>query len=111
MKVLTDYQTLGDIVKVNRTNEKHMGLETGQAAGGDKDVVESFAQTLNTALKKVNEKQVQSDVLANQMIVAPNSVNVHDVMIAAQEAQMSLNFLKQVRDRVVKAYQEIINMR
>ncbi len=109
MKILNNYQALGDIVNLQKTHEKHMDI-TGETISSD-DISTSFGQMLNSALKKVNTKQVKSDELTNQMITNPNDVNVHEVMIAAQEAQMSLNFLKQIRDRVVRAYQDIINMR
>lgn len=108
MKILNNYQAMGDVVRLNRTHPKHF---SDQVAAEDKDVVQSFAVTLNNALKKVNEKQITSDELTQQMIINPNKVNVHTVMIAQQEALMSLNFLTQIRDKVIKAYQEIMSMR
>ncbi len=106
---MNNFQAMGDIVKLQKTNPKHLDTN-GEIVQSD-DISSSFGQMLNNALKKVNDKQVQSDELTNKMITNPNDVNVHEVMIAAQEAQMSLNFLKGIRDRVVRAYQDIVNMR
>jgi flagellar hook-basal body complex protein FliE len=45
------------------------------------------------------------------MIVEPESVSIHSVMIAAQKAELALSMAKAVSDRVVRAYTEITNMR
>lgn len=109
MKVLNSFQVIGDNVMLNKTNPKHMDNSGLVKESGD--IASSFGNVLNNALKKVNEAQLKSDDLTTRMITTPNEVNIHDVMIAAQEAQISLNFLKSIRDRVIRAYQEIINMR
>jgi len=40
---------------------------------------------------------------------APN-VNLHDVMLSLQKASLSFQTMVQVRNRLVTAYQEIMNM-
>jgi flagellar hook-basal body complex protein FliE len=49
--------------------------------------------------------------LYQKMVTDPNSVDVHDVTLAAAEASMSLNLAKTVVERAVQAYRDIINMR
>ncbi|MDD5067035.1 MAG: flagellar hook-basal body complex protein FliE [bacterium] len=111
MKVYNSFEVIGDNVSLNRTSPKHMDTSGAMAESQDQDVATSFGQLLNSALKKINTSQIRSDELTSKMITSPNEINIHEVMIAAQEAQMSLNFLKSVRDRVIRAYQDIINMR
>jgi flagellar hook-basal body complex protein FliE len=69
----------------------------------------SFANTLREAIDKVNDYQVQSDTLTNKLIQGEN-VELHDVMIAAQKANITLNATVEIRNKVIEAYQEIMRM-
>ena len=71
----------------------------------------SFEQTLLSAFDKVNEKQQTTDALAKQMIIDPESVDVHDVTIAMAEANLSLKMAQSVIDRVIKGWNEITTSR
>jgi flagellar hook-basal body complex protein FliE len=69
----------------------------------------SFANTLKEAIDKVNDYQVQSDTLTNKLIQGEN-VELHEVMIAAQKANITLNATVEIRNKVIEAYQEIMRM-
>lgn len=70
---------------------------------------QSFAETLKEAINSVNDYQVQSDTLTDKLIQGEN-VELHDVMIAAQKASITLNATVEVRNKVIEAYQEIMRM-
>lgn len=70
---------------------------------------QTFAQTLKEAINKVNDYQVQSDALTNKLINGEN-VELHDVMIAAQKASITLNAAVEIRNKVIEAYQEMMRM-
>lgn len=109
MKIFSNFQTIGNVVNLRKTHNKHFGIP-GSAEKKD-DIAPSFSKVLNSALKKVNGLQHNSDYLTQKMITSPNEVNIHEVMIAMQKAQFSLNFTKSIRDRVVRAYQDVMSMR
>lgn len=71
----------------------------------------SFEQTILAAFDKMNEKQQTTDTLAKQMIVDPESVDVHDVTIAMAEANLSLKIAQSVIDRVIKSWNDITTSR
>ncbi len=71
----------------------------------------SFEQTLLAAFDKMNEKQQTTDELAKQMIIDPESVDVHDVTIAMAEANLSLKIAQSVIDRVIKSWNDITTSR
>lgn len=71
----------------------------------------SFEQTLLAAFDKMNEKQQTTDTLAKQMIIDPESVDVHDVTIAMAEANLSLKMAQSIIDRVIKGWNEITTNR
>ena len=70
---------------------------------------QNFGEFLKNAINDVNNNQVQSDVLTQKLVLGED-VELHDVMIAAQKATISLNATMEVRNKVVEAYQEIIRM-
>ncbi|HHT01253.1 MAG TPA: flagellar hook-basal body complex protein FliE [Firmicutes bacterium] len=70
---------------------------------------ESFAQLLREQVHRLNALQQRADVMAQSYIV-DKSVNVHQVMLALEEASLSLQLAVQVRNKVVEAYQEIARM-
>jgi flagellar hook-basal body complex protein FliE len=71
----------------------------------------SFEQTLLKVFDSMNEKQQKTDAISQQLIVDPDSVNVHDVTIAMAEANLSLKIAQTVMDRVVKDWNEITTTR
>ncbi|HLR10748.1 MAG TPA: flagellar hook-basal body complex protein FliE [Sporosarcina sp.] len=70
---------------------------------------QQFKTFLKDAIQDVNASQMQSDQLTNQL-VAGEPVALHEVMVAAQKASITLNATMEVRNKVVEAYQEIIRM-
>jgi flagellar hook-basal body complex protein FliE len=63
------------------------------------------------AVGKTNDLQVEADNLRTKMIYEPESVDIHQVMIAGQKAEISLTFTKAVRDEAIKSYRELMNLR
>jgi len=103
-------QAYGDVVRLARTDPHHIagiGERAAPAAGPES----SFGQLLLGALGNVNDSQLKSIDLTQQMITNPDSVNVHDVTIALAEANLALSMTKAVVDRALSAYREIINVR
>jgi flagellar hook-basal body complex protein FliE len=72
---------------------------------------QSFSQLLLDSLDGVNEQQQTAETLSIQAVTDPDSVDVHDVTIAAAQASLSLSITKSIVDRVVQAYREIQNVR
>jgi len=70
---------------------------TGNATGT------SFLDTLKEKLDEVNVKQIDSDNLT-QKFVTGEETDVHNVMIAAEEAKLSLEMAVQIRNKLVDAY-------
>jgi flagellar hook-basal body complex protein FliE len=110
MGPLNQIQAYGDVVKLARTDPRHIagaGEQAAPAAGPES----SFGNLLLSALGNVNDSQLKSIDLTQQMITSPDSVNVHDVTIALAEANLALSMTKSIVDRALTAYREIINVR
>ena len=84
------------------------------AAGSEKPAAAApgadFGQLLKTAVDQVNTVQQTADQLSQEFIRGNQDVELHDVMISLQNANVSFQSMIQVRNRLVSAYQEIMNM-
>jgi flagellar hook-basal body complex protein FliE len=70
-----------------------------------------FRDLLINSLDNVSNLERNAEDLAVQATVNPDSVNAHDVTIAAAQASLALSLTKSVVDRVIQAYREIQNVR
>ena len=60
-------------------------------------------------VSKVNDIQVQSDK-AVQVLASGENKNLHEVMIAVEKSSISFQFMSQVRNKALEAYQEVMRM-
>jgi flagellar hook-basal body complex protein FliE len=116
MGLLNPAQAYGDIVRLARTDPRHLAgagasapaAQSPSAAGGPE---KAFGEMLLAALGNVNQSQLKGMDLAQAMITDPDSVDVHDVTIALAEANLAISMTKAIVDRALTAYREIINVR
>ncbi len=102
----------GDEVFMNATHRAHFGFaETQKNAKGGQDFATEFSNALKDALYRVSDLQLQSDELTKALAVRPDTVDIHDVTIAAEKARTSLLLTKSIVERITQAYRELINMR
>ncbi|MEN8076961.1 flagellar hook-basal body complex protein FliE [Clostridioides difficile] len=66
----------------------------------------SFSKVLGDAINKVNDAEVNANNKIESLIKGED-VSMHEVMLAMQESQLSLQALIEVRNKTVEAYQEI----
>ncbi len=69
-----------------------------------------FAQVLDGALRQVSAQSAEARQQAERFSSGDPNVNLHDVMIDLEKASLSFNQMVQVRNRLVSAYQDIMNM-
>jgi flagellar hook-basal body complex protein FliE len=71
---------------------------------------QGFAELLKTSINAVNEAQTTATDMAAALERGDKSVALPEVMIALQKASLSFQAMTEVRNRLVNAYQEIMNM-
>ncbi len=76
----------------------------------DNNETMSFSSVLKTSVDKVNEQQMMAAELANRFEQGDSSVELSRVMIEMQKARVSFEAVKQVRNQLVTAYQEVMSM-
>lgn len=80
------------------------GPAPATVAGGD------FGAMLRSAVDQVNGQQQLAKGLARDFELGSKDTGLHDVMVAMQKANVSFQAMVQVRNRLVSAYQEVMNM-
>jgi flagellar hook-basal body complex protein FliE len=75
------------------------------AAGGA-----SFANALGDALKSVSQNQSDAGALQRQFQAGAEGVSLEETMVAMQKAQIGFQAALTVRNRLVSAYSDIMNM-
>lgn len=81
-----------------------------KSAGTDEAASVDFSEKLKAAVDQVNNAQMHADKLSEQFVSDQSNVNLHEVMISLQKANVSFQSMIQVRNKLVTAYQEIMNM-
>ena len=69
-----------------------------------------FASLLKASIDKVNATQQSAGEMARRFELGDPSVELNEVMLALQKADISFKAMTEVRNRLVNAYQEIMNM-
>jgi len=72
-------------------------------------ITRPFAALLKEKLAEANSLQQQADALTQQYL-AGKVEDVHQVMLALEQANLSLQLMVQVRNKAIEAYQEISRM-
>lgn len=89
---------------VRELRERAAGASPGASGGSN-----SFSATLRAALDSVNRAQHEATV-ASHRLAAGMPVELHDVMIAAERAALTLELTVALQNKVVEAYREVTRM-
>lgn len=69
-----------------------------------------FVSSLDAALKSVSESQANAQELQKQFQMENPAVSLEDAVVAMSKANLSFSAAVQVRNRLVQAYDQVMNM-
>lgn len=69
----------------------------------------NFIDFMKDSISEANNLKKESDNVTADFL-AGKTDNLHEVMIAAQKAEVSISFVTEVRNRVLEGYQEFTRM-
>ena len=87
-----------------------LGQAGGAGAAGGTNGVSEFSKLMQKGIDSVNQAQNNAGNLATQFERGVPGVELPQVMLEMQKANVSFRALTEVRNRLVSAYQEIMNM-
>ena len=82
--------------------ESSMGVTKASPTG--------FGDLLKNAIDSVNHEKMQAKSLSNSYQMGDPTVDLPQVMIQAQKSTIAFEALTQVRNRLVRAYEEVMSM-
>lgn len=97
---------------ITQINNIVQGAQLDNLIGGvktlndNKEDKKSFEDVIKDTIDKVNFQQVTADNMKEKFIKGED-VSMHEVMLKGQEAQLSMQFLIEVRNKIHDAYQEM----
>lgn len=80
--------------------------QSAPSAGSSTD----FASMLHSALNEVNTASEEAKQLSQKFELGESDANLQDVVMSLQKASVSFQTMVQVRNKLVTAYQEVMNM-
>ncbi len=69
----------------------------------------SFKETLQTFLKDVDNLQINAEEMSRKLVTG-DVENIHQVMLAMEEAHTSFQLMMEVRNKILDAYREVMKM-
>ena len=88
---------------------KSLPLKDKNEASGIGTFAEQIGKSLGSGLNAVNNARLNSERLEEDLAMG-GATSIHDAMIAAEKASLSMQMAIQVRNRILNAYTEINNM-
>ncbi|MGJ7914676.1 flagellar hook-basal body complex protein FliE [Massilia sp. LXY-6] len=84
--------------------------KAGAAESAESSSKVSFSDALKAQLQNVSNAQNQADDMGKRFAAGDDSVSLSDTMIAMQKASITFQATLQVRNKLVSAYHDIMNM-
>jgi flagellar hook-basal body complex protein FliE len=69
-----------------------------------------FAQTLNDTLQAVSDRSAEARAMSQRFAAGDNAVSLADTMVSMQKSSIAFQATVQVRNKVISAYTDIMNM-
>jgi len=85
--------------------ENKLPVEPGTNVSGP-----DFSELLKDSVNQVNQMKKTAGGLATAFEAGDPNVNLSEVMVAIQKASVSFQAMTQVRNNLVSAYKEVMNM-
>lgn len=85
-------------------------IQGTQVESQDLKPTENFADLLKQSIDKVNQTQQAGSALSQSFQKGDPNVELTEVMVSLQKANVSFQAMVEVRNKLVSAYQDVMNM-
>ena len=97
------------VSRIAQQAEQVSSVSSTQSVSGD-NTVPDFQSMFKNAIDNVNDNQKTAAQLATRFEQGDPSIDLPEVMIALQKSSVSFQAMTQVRNKLVEAYKDIMNM-
>lgn len=104
-----DPVNIGTEIALKQLHDKTGAAKTDPVAALPGEVLNTFGDILKDNMAEVNQLQKEASE-AKQTYAVGGPIELHQVMIAAERAELALELTMQIRNKVLQAYQEVNRM-
>jgi len=108
MQPVRPAQETDAITRISQEAQRVSQMSTSQVSGDNS--VPDFQSMFKSAIDNVNASQKAAASLATRFEQGDPSIDLPEVMIALQKSSVSFQAMTQVRNKLVEAYKDIMNM-
>ncbi|CEG57443.1 flagellar hook-basal body complex protein FliE [Legionella fallonii] len=94
-------------MKIEGLNQPHYLTENKQSIELTKAPEESFGGWVAEKISSANDQLNAADQALNQL-ASGHGENLHHTMILLEEAKLSFQYMEQIRNQLMSAYQELL---
>ncbi|MCG8415946.1 MAG: flagellar hook-basal body complex protein FliE [Pseudomonadales bacterium] len=91
-------------------NQMRILSQSHQLQGVQETNGPQFANVLKESLNQVSELQQEASAMKTAFETGDPDVDITEVMIAVEKASLSFEAITEVRNKLLTAYQEVMNM-
>ena len=106
---LIDNSISTDFENALESASKNYPLRDKELPQGLNNFASQLGDAFNSSLNAVNNNKLYAERLAEDIAMG-GPTSIHDAMIAAEKAELSMQMAVQVRNRILSAYTDITNM-
>lgn len=96
-------------MELNKINDFLNFVDYDQKKDNPIDNKVNFGEILTNAMQDVNQMQIESNEY-KELLAIGELDNLHDLTIAAEKANVSLQVTMSIRSKIVEAYKEIMRI-
>jgi len=97
------------ITQTQETMENNAATKLGTPEAVSPSKAPSFGEVLGELVEEVDSKQKVASVEVENVLTG-HSDNIHQAMLSMQEAGVAFSLMKEVRNKLVSGYQELMRM-
>lgn len=101
-ELLNQLQMLAKKVQAGNAGHAHDRPEASSSG--------QFSELIKNSINEVNDRQMKASEMAAAFELHDSNMPLSKVMIEMQKARVSFEALKQVRNKLVDAYKQVMNM-
>jgi len=108
--MMLQMRSMADMAKTNTTP---IQINNEGLPGADVKETEKveFSNLLTSAIQQVNGLQQESKGLRNDYLMGKEGTNIVEVMIASEKSSVAFGAMLEIRNKLLKAYQEVKSIR
>ncbi len=101
---------LSQIKDIRQTMEFKESVSTNMADSLSSGEQKSFSDLIKSSINQVNDLKMSSSDLKKAYERGDPNVSITDVMLTSQKASVGMEAVKQVRNKLLEAYKEVMSM-